>query len=378
MASNPRIKVLMLGWEFPPHVTGGLGTHCWNLTKAMSKLAVKIFFVTPHPISCKIDRSLHIISLNISQKFKEKGRIISYGHYFKDKIRLYNKLIKPIIEKTEFDIIHCQDRMPIKAAVMAKNISKKPLVLTVHSTEFDKSRTPRNYWINIEKEGMKAANKIIAVSDYTKDILVKRYRIDPRKIVVIPNAVKQKKASIKKIAKTKYILSLGRITYQKGIPYLIAAARKVLEKEKKVKFLIAGKGAPEYEKQLKENVKKFGLEDDIIFLGYIKDRDYYYRKAYLFVMPSVSEPFGITPLESISNGTPVMISRQSGIAEQLKNCIKFDYWDVDKLAKDILTLIKDRKRYNRLRKNSIEELKKFNWDNVAKETIGLYNDILKN
>ncbi len=380
MRSDPRIKVLMFGWEFPPYVTGGLGTHCWNLTKSLSSLDTKIFFVTPHPISKDTHNFIDIVSLNISQRFKGKGKILSYGKFYENKIRLYNRYSKDILDKYDFDIIHCQDRMPIKAAIAAKKISKKPLVLTVHSTEFDKTDRPRKKWIEIEKKGMQSADRIIAVSNYTKGIIVKKYGIDPKKIVAIPNGVESKKTpSKKKLGKTRNIFYLGRIAYQKGLPYLIEAAAKVLKKEKNVKFLIAGAGKEKYKKKLEKKIEELGLTKDVVFLGYVKDRNYYYKKAYLFVMPSVSEPFGITPLEAISNGTPAIISKQSGIAEVLNNCIKVDYFDTEKMAKSILMLIKDKKRYEKLRKDSIREINNFfSWDYVAKQTVDVYKSLSKN
>jgi glycosyltransferase involved in cell wall biosynthesis len=371
-----KIKILMLGWEYPPYVVGGLGTHCEYLTKALSKLPVKIYFITPHPIHKKIG-NIEVVGLDISQKFKEKGKIVVYGKLRKKKIKAYTEKILDIIGKYDFDVIHCQDEHPIAASIILKNVSKKPLILTIHSTVFDKSEKPGLNRFNIEKNGMVNADKVIAVSHYTKNIMVKKYKINPKKIIVIPNAVKQKRSPPKKKqGKKKYILCLGRVTYQKGIPYLIKAATKVVKKEKDVRFLIAGDGNSKYKNKLIDQIKELKLEDYFIFKGFVKDKVYYYRKADVFVMPSVSEPFGITPLEAISNGTPAIISKQSGVAELLKNCLKVDYWNTDELAKKILFLLRDKKAYNKLRNDGLKEVKNFTWEGIAKETFNLYKKMI--
>jgi glycosyltransferase involved in cell wall biosynthesis len=371
-----KIKVLMLGWEYPPYVTGGLGTHCYYLTRALAKFPVKVYFVTPHPIHKKRG-NLEIVGLDVSQKFKEDGKILSYGRLKKKKVELYTEKIFEIIDKYNFDVIHSQDWPPIKAAVKLKKISGKPLIQTIHSTEFDKTKKPKKRQVNLERKGMQAADRVIAVSNFTKNIIVKKYGIKSRKISVIYNAVNQKKVPAKKkIGAVKYILYLGRLKYQKGMSFLIDAANIVLKKEENVKFLIVGKGKPKYVRKLKRKIKKLGITDKIIFTGYVKDKDYYYRKAYLFVMPSRSEPFGITPLEALINGTPVIISKQSGISEVLKSCLKFDYWDTKDFAKKMLFLIRNKDAYDKLRRKSTKEVKEFTWESIAKDTIEVYRKVL--
>ncbi len=371
-----KIKVLMLGWEYPPYWVGGLGIHCYYLTKALAKLPVRIYFINPHPIHKK-KGNLEIVGLNISQRFKEKGKIVVYGRLRLKKIREFTKKVPGIIKKYDFDLIHCQDEHPIDVSIILKRITKKPLLLTIHSTAIDKSRKPKPQRFKIEKKGMECADRIIAVSNFTKRMMVNRYKINPKKILVIPNAVKQRGLPPrKKEGEKKYILYLGRVTYQKGIPYLLEAAAKVVKKDTNVIFLIAGEGDSKYRNKLAKQVKRLRLEDNIIFLGYVKDRNYYYRKAHIFVMPSVSEPFGITPLEAISNGTPAIISKQSGISEILKSCLKVDYWDVDGLAKKILFLIRDKKAYNKLRREGLKEVRNFTWEKIAEETFDLYKKMV--
>jgi glycogen(starch) synthase len=372
-----KLKVLMLGWEYPPYVTGGLGTHCDYLTKALAELGVKVFFVTLHPIHKK-KKNLEIIGLDISQKFKERGKIVSYGKFIDDKTRLYAERILRLLN-LDFDIIHSQDWPPMKAALKLKAITGKPLIQTIHSTEYDKKEKPKLKKVKLEKEGMMGADKVIAVSRYTKNLIVSKYGIPGKKVKVIYNAIKQRKvAPGKRTGKTRYILFLGRLKYQKGIPFLIKAADMVLKKEGNVKFLIAGGGFKKDVKRLRAQVQYMGWSDKIIFLGYVKKKDYYYRKAYLFVMPSVSEPFGIVPLEAMSNGTPALISRQSGVSEIIKNCVKFNYWDTKYLARKIIYFLNNDKAYNRLRKEGSKEIRRFTWNNIARDTLRIYKAVLSN
>jgi len=371
-----KIKVLMVGWEYPPYWVGGLGTHCYYLTKALAKLPVKIYFVNPNSIHIR-KGNIEVIGLYVTQKYKEDGKIVVYGRLRDKKIKAFNEIAPKVIKKYDFDIIHCQDDHPIDACISIKKISKKPLLLTIHSTVHDKYKKPKIRRFKKEKRGMKCAEKIIAVSNYTKRMMINKYAVSPKKILVIPNAVKQKKLPPrKKESKKKYILCLGRVTYQKGIPYLIKAAAKVVKKESNVRFLIAGEGDIKYKNKLKKEIRRLGLENHIIFLGYVRDRDYYYRKAHIFVMPSVSEPFGITPLEAISNGTPTIISKQSGVSEVLKSCLKVNYWDSEDLANKILFLFRNKKAYNKLRMDGLKEVRNFTWEKIAKKTFDVYRKML--
>jgi len=200
------LKVLMLGWECYPYITGGLGTHCDNLLNELKKKNIKTYFMTPHPIHKKTG-NVEIVGLDISQKYKEKGKIVNYGKHLKQKEKDYAIKAPKIALNLDFDLIHSQDRMPIDAAIKIKKLFKKPLLMTIHSTAFDKSKKIKKREYGQEKRGMKAADKIIAVSDYTKDIIVGKYGINPKKVVVIGNGIKERKIPKKKFGKTKYILS---------------------------------------------------------------------------------------------------------------------------------------------------------------------------
>ena len=369
------LKVLMIGWEFPPYYVGGLGTHCLGLAKAMQKYA-DLSFVVPFKFKIKKPEYMKVIELDILKPFisKRTRRCTDiYTKNFKKNMKEYETRMNDIACSSEFDIIHCQDWMTMKAGIKAKKATKKPLIITCHSIVFDTTTKPQKYRQRIEKKGFKAADRIIAVSNYTKDRIVKYYGIPKKKIDVVYNAVAQRKKKLPKKIRRGIVLYVGRLVYQKGIGYFIDAANMVLMKNKKIKFWVVGHGSKK--KELKKKVKKLGIQKNVIFKGYVKDLDKAYRESDLFVMPSVSEPFGITPLEAIKNGTPVIISKQSGVAEILKSCKKVDYWDIKKLANDIYKLMSNNRLYNELRRKSLREIKDFRWDNSAKRTLSVYKKL---
>lgn len=390
----------MFGWEFPPISGGGLGTACYGLTKGLSRKNVDVTLVLPnYPddiksgfvkiISAentkikKIDSILtpYMTSESYS-KAKKRANAKIYGETLFHEINRYAEAAKKIAMEENFDVIHCHDWMTFKAGINAKMIKKKPLVLQVHATEFD--RTGGNgineYVYKIEKEGMHFADSIIAVSNYTKGKIITHYGINPEKITVVHNAVEfeQKNANenfeIKK--NDKVVLFLGRITLQKGPDYFIYAAKKVLEHDKNVKFIIVGNG--DMEPFIIEKVAEMGIADKVLFAGFLQGNDLEraYKMADVYVMPSVSEPFGITPLEAMSNKVPVIISKNSGVSEVIRHCLLVDFWDIDDMSNKIVAVLK----YNTLRQslsdNGFCEVKKFSWDVPAQKCIEVYNKVM--
>lgn len=371
------IKVLMIGWEFPPYAVGGLGTHCWGLTHDLHKYADISFVV---PIKFKIFRPIHmkVIELNIlSPKIDKKNRRCKdmYTKNFKNNIKTYAKRMEDVAVAADYDIIHCQDWMTMEAGISAKKSSGKPLIITCHSIAFDTATKPGKNRQKAEKKGFNAADKIIAVSNYTKDRIVRYYGIPKKKIEVVYNAVIQRKNKLPKKIRKKRVLYAGRLEYQKGIDYLLEAASRVLVKDNSIKFVVVGHGGRE--DHLKRMVKELGISKNVKFLGYVKDLNKMYRNCDLFVMPSVSEPFGITPLEAMKNGTPCIVTKQSGVSEILKSCKKFDYWDIKGMANSIYKIMTNNKIYNDMRKKSLKEVKGFTWDSAAKKTLQVYKDVLK-
>ena len=394
------MKVLRFGWEFPPHSSGGLGTACYGLTKSLSKQNVDITFILPYasdvsetsfmnimPINIKIKPIKSILSPYITSqsyhKIKDsKYQSQIYGNSLFDEVYRYSEEAKRIALEEDFDIIHCHDWMTFKAGINAKRIKNKPLIVHVHSTEFDRSggNHINQYVYDIEREGMEAADAVIAVSNFAKNKILHYYGINQSKIYVIHNAVEingntiGEKFEIKK--QDNVVLFLGRITLQKGPDYFLYAAKKVLSYEHNVKFIIAGSG--DMESFIIEKAAELGIADKVLFAGFLQgeDVDRVYKMADLYVMPSVSEPFGITALEAMRNGTPVLISKQSGVSEVIQHCLTADFWDIDDIANKMIAALKYKALHQSLKEHGSLEVGKFNWDEPARKCIDIYNKLL--
>jgi glycosyltransferase involved in cell wall biosynthesis len=311
---------------------------------------------------------------------KSKERSI-YGKNLMQEVERFANAAESIAMDEQFDVIHCHDWLTFKAGMNVKRRTKKPLVVHVHATEFDRTggNGRNDYVYNIEREGMMMADKVITVSNFTKNMVVNNYGIDPNKIEVVHNAVEFTDYDTEKQrigANDKIVLFLGRITLQKGPDYFIESACKVLKKMGNVKFVIAGSGDMEY--RMIERAAQLGIGDKVLFAGFLQgdDIDRAYKMADVYVMPSVSEPFGITPLESMRNGTPVIISKQSGVSEIVKNCLKVDFWDTDQMANKIIGVLKYKELHDELRDNGSREVMKFNWDVPAQKCMGIYRGIM--
>lgn len=479
------MKVLMFGWEFPPHISGGLGTACYGLTKSLSKLKdIEILFVVPklygdeddnvadlisagnitvkqHKIKLKdyinensqLKKTVTETDINEQKKLKsllrniefievksklqpylsqeqfskflkekniagtnlkidktgklyyEKNGIVKeiefgkteevfsekegkfnfsgkYGPNLLQEVYYYAQVAEIIAKENNFDIIHAHDWLTNAAGIAAKKVSGKPLVIHVHATEFDRGgydRTDSRVQA-LEKAGMDAADKIITVSNLTKNTVINQYEINPEKVQTVYNAVEPQEAEknvyIKNI-KEKIVTFLGRITYQKGPAYFINAAYKVLQKTHNIRFVMAGNG--DMYEQMIRYAAELGITDKFYFTDFLKGDDVtkMFAVSDVYVMPSVSEPFGISPLEAMRSNVPVIISKQSGVAEVLKNAVKIDYWDEDALADAIYGIV----NYNGLSKMFIRQSKKevdeMKWNKPAQEVKNIYETILK-
>ncbi len=396
------MKVLMFGWEFPPFSSGGLGTHCYGLTKGLHSRGVKTVFVMPNTAE-KITSDFAKIIQAGRNKFIEitsfltpyltsqvsgyeigespgSGEKKVYGRdlsHLVNEVKRFTELAMESLKNEECDVIHCHDWMTFPAGIRAKKEMGRPLVVTVHSTEFDRCPLAPNQDItHIEWEGMFNADKIITVSKYQKMRLVERYGVPEEKIEVVYNAVdsgcygkKCKKFGLGE----RVVLFLGRVTVQKGPDYFLHAAKKVLEKEKNVRFVVVGKGD-----MLHELIRKsvhLGISDNVFFTGYVDSVDEYYTMADLYVMPSVSEPFGITALEAASAGTPVIVSKSSGVSEVINHCMRVDFWDVDSLANKIIGVLRHDCVRKEMGKNALEEARRFSWKTVAEKTMDIYSKV---
>ena len=388
------MRVLMFGWEFPPYTTGGLGTHCYNLTKALSKKKVKITFVMPkvgkgmrhgfvkviHAEDAKFIEIVsnlipYVPSFDIMYSPSEKGKEDLYGMDFFSNVNKYTEYASRVVKKEECDIIHCHDWMTYPVGVRVKKEKKKPLVVTVHSTEYDRNPLSPNPWItHTEWMGMYEADSVIVVSEYMKNRIMEKYSVPEGKIHIIYNAVDAESYRGEKIrfgTGDRVVLFLGRLTIQKGPDYFLRAARRVLDVEKNVRFIVVGTGhmLPE----LIDQSIRMGIADNVIFTGYAESINEYYKMADMYVMPSVSEPFGITALEAMASGTPIILSKQSGVSEVVRHCMKVDFWDVDEMANKIIGLLRYGTMKNEMEKNGSMEVSSINWDSVAVKTSDVYS-----
>jgi glycosyltransferase involved in cell wall biosynthesis len=418
------MKVFMLGWEFPPFISGGLGTACYGLTKAMSGLGTEIVFVLPK--TGDADYSSHIKMLSADgfvlseelSKFKNVHfRTISsslrpyvpstsfagckkegnsnstrtwqcdssknpqiYGRDIYEQVYNYAEKVEEIASVEDFDIIHAHDWMTYPAAVAVAQASGKPLVTHVHSTEFDRSGENVNQVIyDIERQGTHAADRVIAVSNYTKNIVTNQYDLSPDKVEVVYNGVENNNGDYSKTPPNKLgkiVLFLGRITMQKGPEYFIAAAKKVLEKINNVKFVMAGDGDMTH--RMIEYAAWLGIGHKVLFTRFLRGADVAraYQLADLYVMPSVSEPFGIAALEALRNDVPVLVSKQSGISEALKHALKVDFWDINQMANKIAAVLKHPPLSRTLRENGRVEVERFRWEDSAVKVNKIYKQLL--
>ncbi len=454
------MKVFMLGWEFPPYISGGLGTACHGLTKAMDKLGLQVTFVLPKPLEEDFSGHVKILSplqckethYTTEGAVRESERTEDLKHTTFHEIpsllqpyitpEFYQQKIEEIVQKRtvdyikeaggdeavkewyqmiadiqlptdpagagqyggdmyteahryaasavrlamqeDFDVIHAHDWMTYPAGIAVAAVTGKPLVVHVHSTEFDRSGEHVNQMIyNIESRGMHAANKVIAVSDLTRNIIISRYGILGEKVEVVYNGVEQNGESRMAFNHVgisndeKIVLFLGRITMQKGPEYFLMAARKVIEKVDNVKFVIAGTGDMMH--RIIEMAAQMGIGHKVLFTGFLrgKDLEKVYQMADLYVMPSVSEPFGIAPLEALNHDVPVLISKQSGVAEVLTHVLKVDFWDVNEMANKIIAVLKYPPLQLTLREHGNFEVRRLRWSGAAEKCQQIYQEMVQ-
>lgn len=372
------MKVLMVGWEFPPFRSGGLGTHCYHLTKSLAKLGVQITFLMPkNPFKIQSDY-MKIVEVDPAMMVGPYAFTPfvaeNYSRNFFDDIWKFNTLCADYAMKEDFDFVHCHDWLTSIAGIEIKRRTGKPLIATVHSTEYDRTgNLSPNSWI-LEREAamVRNADVIITVSGLMRRQLVERFGADAGKIVVIYNAIDHEnwgKEIAKRYPGKKVVLFMGRLTVQKGPDFFLKAARKVLDKRNDVVFVIGGKGDM-LAQLIKESIS-LGISNNVMFLGYVPEKELpqLYAAADVFVLPSVSEPFGITALEAIASGTPTIITKQSGVREVVKHAFAVDFWDVDEMANKMLALITYPPLHKTMVANGKSEISGYTWDGIAKDTV---------
>ena len=425
------MKVLMFGWEFPPHIAGGLGTACQGLTTGLAKQQVEVLFVMPSASGDEDESSVKIInasdvlpfqSVKDVSVFVEKVQFLKvdssmvpylapeefaqlvqddamqqqelwcnelgkryqfsgkYGANLMEEVARYALVAATIASTYSFDVIHAHDWLTYMAGIAAKRVSGKPLVVHVHATEFDRSgENINNKVFELEQKGMQEADKVITVSHLTRNIVVQRYGIHPDKVTTVHNGVDFQGKDAQEVERgvsDKIVTFLGRITYQKGPEYFIEAAAKVLKRFPNVRFVMAGSGDM-FHRSIRR-VAKLGIADRFHFTGFLRGADVQKMFAYsdVYVMPSVSEPFGISPLEAMQSNVPVIISKQSGVAEVLRHAIKIDFWDVNAMADAIWGLLQYPALSQMAVRCGLEEVNTLKWDKAAMLVAQIYHEVV--
>ena len=433
------MRVLMFGWEFPPHIAGGLGTACYGMTRGLARNDVDVTFVVPHAYGDEDQRFTHVLNASdvealygstgsgaddilekmsfihidsnmvpyispeeyeqYQERYVKSGQKVwstpdawkqrytfsgKYGANLMEEVARYAVVAAQVAKDLEgqFDVIHAHDWLTYSAGIVAKKVSGKPLVIHVHATEFDRSGENVNQQVyDIEKRGMEAADRVITVSNLTRNIVINRYGINPDKVVTVHNAVDfqtREDIEVERGVKEKVVTFLGRITFQKGPEYFIEAANKVLKRYPNVRFVMAGSG--DLFNRSVRRVAQLKIATKFHFTGFLRGDDV--QKMFLhsdvYVMPSVSEPFGISPLEAMRAGVPTIISKQSGCAEILSKCIKTDYWDIHAMADAIHSICTNDSLYEYLRDEGKKEVDGIVWEKVGVKIRALYEQVLKN
>lgn len=425
------MKVLMFGWEFPPHITGGLGTACFGMTKGLLKNGVEVLFVVPKAYGDESQEAVRLInasdvSIDIRKteelefwknitylevnsslvpyvgpeafdnlmESAEKVTTLSedsvfnarytfsgkYGENLLEEVARYALVGAQIARESQFDVIHAHDWLTYAAGVAAKQATGKPLVVHMHATEFDRSGENVNQRVyDIERSGMEAADRVITVSNLTRNIVIDRYGIDPAKVITVHNAVEPTEqfdfSSVEKHVPEKVVTFLGRVTFQKGPEYFIEAAYKVLQRDPNVRFVMAGTG--DLLEKMIRRVAQLRISTRFHFTGFLRGEnvDRMFAMSDVYVMPSVSEPFGISPLEAMRSNVPVVISKQSGVAEVLQHALKVDFWDIDAMADAIYGLLQYKSLPRMFSKYGAREVNSLKWENAATHIKRVYEQV---
>ncbi|MFR9526602.1 MAG: glycosyltransferase family 4 protein [Rikenellaceae bacterium] len=432
------MRVLMFGWEFPPHIAGGLGTACYGMTRGLARNDVEVIFVVPRAYGDEDQRFIKVVNASDvetqfgdinsggedilskltfihidsnmvpyispeeyksyhdefvlsgrktwstsdvwSQRYTFSGK---YGANLMEEVARYAMVAAQVARELEgqFDVIHAHDWLTYYAGIAAKQVSGKPLVVHMHATEYDRSGENVNTQVyDIERTGMSAADRVIAVSNLTRKIVIEKYGIPADRVIAVHNAVRfaeKEEALPERVVKDKIVTFLGRITYQKGPDYFVEAAAKVLQRVPNVRFVMAGSG--DMMNHIIRRVAALGIADRFHFTGFLRGEDVHkmFQLSDVYIMPSVSEPFGISPLEAMRSNVPVIISKQSGVAEILDYAVKVDYWDVDAMADAIYGFVTYPALGNMFAKKGLEEVTGLKWNNAASKIKKIYEQAIE-
>lgn len=433
--------IFNIGWEYPPHIAGGLGIACQGMTRALGSRGHSIQFLLPRLYGDEtVDEGIELLDLTsrlhtfefqeqesvermlarklnqplpiphqftyrsdlyaqsvrrhrrgrrgrrgsqIEEMEREKALLLEggYGVSLHREIHDYARIAGWVAQKIRFDLIHSHDWMTYPAGIAAARATGRPLICHVHATEFDRCGDNINQIVyDLERRAFHECTRVLTVSDYTRNLLIHRYGVEPSKITTVHNGidaandlnVDPPSANEKRPIRSKIVLFLGRLTYQKGPEYFVRAAREVIKEVRDVCFVMAGNGDM-YERVI-EQAAELDIGDYFHFTGQLNREEVQrlYAMSDLYIMPSVSEPFGIAPLEALANGVPVIISRQSGVSEVLPGCPTIDFWDVNKLSQSIVTLLKNKKLAARQRRRGQKHLRNISWETTAMKLEEVY------
>lgn len=398
----------MFGWEYPPAHCGGLGIACQGIVRGLLHHGARVTLVLPHSESAEDGVSVisptedqrrsavlsvpsMLLPYDTAGSYKERLKVLQakgvvptgidelYGSDLGSEVDRFTAMAVDLTKHIDQpDVVHCHDWMTLEAGHRASRYHHRPLVAHVHATELDRTEFHPNEWIyNRERAGLKRADHVIAVSGYTKELLVRDYGISADKITVLHNGTSApfSHTPLRGDRAHPLILFLGRLTVQKGPLYFLKAAQAVAAKRGDVRFVVAGEGylLPE----LIGKACEFGLTDKIIFAGRVTSSEAMklYAHADCFVMPSVSEPFGLVALEAITHGAPVILSKQSGAAEVVRNALTVDFWDTDKMADCILTILREKPMVLQMRAETPHILRNLTWQRQARKILSIYEKL---
>ncbi len=422
----------MFGWEFPPHISGGLGTACYGLTKGLVHNGVEVSLVVPRAYGDEDQSLVRIVNasdfafdVRQSRFFNAQNQVSyievnsqlvpyiglddyynivnqiesgifesqevstgkrrykfsgGYGPNLMQDVEKYAMVAEEIAKSEQFDIIHAHDWLTYRAGIAAKAVSGKPLVVHIHATEYDRSgeKNRNDIVYNLEREGMMAADSVCAVSNLTRSIVIDKYGIPAEKVYTLHNAVEPnlRHGDSARPLEDKIVTFLGRVTFQKGPEYFVETAKRVLEKDEHVRFVLAGDG--DMMPRVIDRVVELGISDRFHFTGFLrgKDIDKMFGMSDVYVMPSISEPFGISPLEAMQSGVPVIISKQSGVSEVLQYAIKVDFWDIDAMADAIYGILHYPVLAEMFSQKGLEEANNLKWEDVAARLKNIYQTLL--
>jgi glycogen synthase len=400
---NPNLKVLMFGWELPPHNSGGLGVACYGLTKSLASNGVGIAFALPRPLPHNVPfmeilphqiNGVEITAINshiqaymtsrnycdlYANQWQDNSTVYGYSLY--EETLRYAKIAEGWSRTKPHHIIHAHDWMTYPAALRAKHISGRPLIAHIHATEYDRTGGNVDPKIaDIEYQGLSQADQVIAVSDYTRRVVHDKYCVPLERITVVHNGIDPVEFSASDIRRVfphdKIVLYVGRLTFQKGVDYFLRSALEVLANEPNTVFVVAGSG--DMERNLIMQAAQLGIGNRVIFAGFMQGQSLngLYQMSDVFVMPSVSEPYGLVALEAAGHGVPAIISKQSGVSETLDHVSKVDFWDTHKMANEIIHLLRFPRLAQERARHARKQALSLTWDKAAVKTMNVYQSLL--